>query len=302
MSEKKRQQNMFVPLRVRLRPASEQARSEHEHSSSDLPTHSSITPDNTQDSLSLPLPRGTESAHHTQQIKELIRLGNVLRAELGLDEVLQQIVASISAYTGFQGASINLIKEDSDYLLTVAFTGSPQESERLMRERRITVEQMMRIMRSEFRISQSYFIPHEYINEFADIPIVVDMPQENYVTDGWHPEDGFIIPLYSPRKQKLLGFLSLDEPLDGKIPTLENIEMLELFANQAAIAIDSARIFQKREAERVALEEAIVLLRRDLEQVQHGDLRVRVKSSHQKLQPVVEAINVTIEEISEILG
>src|SRR5207253_9725673 len=154
----------------------------------------------------------------------------------------------------------------------------------------------------EFRIRQSDFIPHEYINEFADIAIVVAMPQENYETDDWRPEDGLIIPLYSPRKKKLLGFLSLDEPADGRIPTLESIEMLELFANQAAIAIDSARIFQKREAERVALEEAIVLLRQDLELVQRGDLRVRVQSSHQKLQPIVEAINITIKEISEILG
>jgi methyl-accepting chemotaxis protein len=80
------------------------------------------------------------------------------------------------------------------------------------------------------------------------------------------------------------------------------MEMVELFANQAAIAIDSARIFQEREAERVALEDAIIVLRQDLEHVQHGDLRVRVQCSHPKLQPVVEAINATIEEISEILG
>ena len=301
MSEKK-QQNVFVPLRVRFRSPAKQAQSENEHPSPILSTYPSTMPDNTHDFLIVPLPMGTESAQFTQQIKELIRLGNVLRAELGLNEVLQQIVASISTYTGFRSASINLVKEESDYLLTVAFTGSPEESERLMRERRITVEQMMRVMRTEFRISQSYFIPHEYINEFADIPIVVDMPQENYETDGWHPEDGLIIPLYSPRKKKLLGFLSLDEPADAKIPTLESIEMIELFANQAAIAIDSARIFQEREAERVALEEAIVLLRQDLELVQSGDLRVRVQSSHQKLQPIVEAINITIKEISEILG
>ena len=50
----------------------------------------------------IPLPSGTESAQRTQQIKELIRLGNVLRAELGLNEVLQQIVASISTCTGFR--------------------------------------------------------------------------------------------------------------------------------------------------------------------------------------------------------
>ncbi len=77
---------------------------------------------------------------------------------------------------------------------------------------------------------------------------------------------------------------------------------MELFASQAAIAIDNARIFQEREAERLALEEAIALLRRDLEQVQEGDLRIRVRSSHEKLQPVADAINTMVVEISEILG
>ncbi len=38
---------------------------------------------------------------HARQIKELIRLGNILRAEPGFDEVLNQIVAAISTCTGF---------------------------------------------------------------------------------------------------------------------------------------------------------------------------------------------------------
>ncbi len=177
-----------------------------------------------------------------------------------------------------------------------------EEGNRFIRENPLTAEQMHRLMRREFRISQSYFIPHEFSDEFTDIPWAVDMPLANYKPGGWHPEDALIIPLYSLRKRKLLGFLSLDEPEDGKIPSLESIEMIELFANQAAIAIDSARIFQEREAERVILEEAIDLLRRDVEQVQYGDLRVRVQSSHEKLQPVVEAMNIMIKEFSEILG
>ena len=78
--------------------------------------------------------------------------------------------------------------------------------------------------------------------------------------------------------------------------------MIELFAGQAAIAIDNARIFQEREVERRALEEAIVHLRKDLERVQGGDLRVRVQPSHEKLQAVGEAINQMIEAISGIVG
>ncbi len=75
-----------------------------------------------------------------------------------------------------------------------------------------------------------------------------------------------------------------------------------MFANQAAIAIDNAVIFQEREAERLALEQAIELLRHDLKRLQSGDLRVHVQSSHEKLQPIVQAVNTMIEEFSEILG
>jgi methyl-accepting chemotaxis protein len=301
MSEKK-QQHTYVPLRVRLRAQTEQPPLERQRLSSFQNVQPSKITDTTPDSSVVPLPRGTESEIRTQQIKELIRLGNVLRAELGFNEVIQQIIASICACTGFSMAVINLVEENNEKTSPVAFAGGTEEGNRMISENPLTLEQMHRLMRSEFRISQSYFIPHQYADMYADIVVVVEKSVEDYEPGGWHPEDLLIVPLFSPRQRKLLGVLSLDDPEDGRIPTLESMEMIELFANQAAIAIDSARIFQERETERVALEEAIVRLRQDLEQVQHGDLRVRVQSTHEKLQPVVEAINVTIEEISEVLG
>ena len=301
MSEKK-QQNLFVPLRVRFRSLAEQAQWKKVHAAPMLPSYPSIDDNDALEPPIIPLPKGTESAQRTQQIKELIRLGNVLRAESGLNEVLQQVVASISTCTGFSMAVINLVEDNSDKTSPVAFAGGLEEGNRLISENPLTVEQMHRLMRMEFRISQSYFIPHQYADLYADVVGSVDKSVDDYEPGGWHPEDLLIVPLFSPRQKKLLGVLSLDDPEDGRIPTVESMEMIELFANQAAIAIDSARIFQEREAERVALEEAIVLLRRDLEQVQRGNLRVRVQSSHEKLQPVVEAMNIMIKEISEILG
>ncbi len=93
----------------------------------------------------------------------------------------------------------------------------------------------------------------------------------HYEEGGWHPDDVLLVPLFSPREQKMLGFLSLDDPEDGKIPTEDSIQVTELFANQAAIAIDNARLFQQREAERIALEEGIAQLRTELEPIQRGD-------------------------------
>ncbi len=299
MSEQK-SQSWFVPLRVRFRPATERLQDEHERGGLSSAVASQA--------LQLPTPGLTaeaelESLRRVRQIKELIRLGNILRADSGLDEVLQQIVTSISACTGFRILVINLIEEGSDYVVPVAFAGASAEGERIVRESRMTVERLLRLMRLEFQISQSYFISHEYADVYGDIVIVTDKAVDDYIPGGWHPEDSLLVPLYSPRdKNKLLGFLSLDDPEDCKIPTLESIEVVELFANQAAIAIDNARIFQEREAERQVLEEAIAVLQRDLERVQQGDLSARLRSSHEKLQPVVYAINAMVSEISEILG
>ena len=172
MSEKK-QQNVFVPLRVRFRLTTEQAQTVNEQASSILSTNHSTIPHPAQDSLVVPLPRGTGSAKRTQQIKELIRLGNILRAELGLNEVLQQIVASISTCTGFSLAVINLVEDNNDKTSPVAFAGGSEEGNNLIRENPLTVEQMYRLMRQEFRISQSYFIPHQFADMYADVAVAV---------------------------------------------------------------------------------------------------------------------------------
>lgn len=324
MSEQK-PQSRYVPLRVRFRSPTEQAQWERDHT-----TNAPASDDSTVEPVGarfiappFSAPSSTGSGGNgnggieTRQIKELLRLGSVLRAELGLREILQQMVASISSYVGFRICVIHLAENGNDYLSAVAFVGMSEENQRVLREARRPIREVVRLMRDEYRISQSYFISHEYTDNFSDIVSVTSKSVTDYAPGGWHPDDAFIVPLYSPRnargqsgqvargqerEQELLGFLSLDDPIDGKRPTLQSIEIVELFANQAAIAIDNARIFEEREAEHRALEEAIALLRNDVEQIQQGDLRVHVRSEHEQLQPIGEAINSMAATMRCILG
>lgn len=298
MSER-RQQSWFVPLRVRFRSPAEQAQWERDH----------ILQSTLGDSQTLPPPiadvatgSDIDAQRHTRQIKELLRLSNIMRADLGLSEVLQQIVASASMCTGFRILVVHLIEDGDDFLSPFAFAGMSEENINILRSVRRPVEQVLRLMRPEFRVSQSYFISHEYIQDFADIVSVINKTVEDYESGGWHPDDALIVPLFSPRKKKLLGFLSLDDPEDGKVPTMESIEVAELFANQAAIAIDNARIFQEKEAEVQVQDKALAALLGDLERIQRGDLRARIQPTHEKLQPIGEAINQMVEEFSGILG
>jgi methyl-accepting chemotaxis protein len=316
MSEGK-QQSWLVPLRVRFRAPTEAtlytevaAKNTTALLSPACPapdqnlvpdTPAPFEEDDEPTAPSLPIVKHA-SMQQNRQIKELLRLGNVLRAEQGLSEVLAQIMSSITTCLGFRAAVLKLIEEDHEYLKAMAFTGVSEEDQQELLAHPMRVGQMLRMMQKDFQISQSYFISHEYIHLFADIPMAGGGEVEGYQPGNWHPMDMLIVPLFSVRQRKLLGFLSLDDPTSGRVPTEESIEMAELFAQQAAIAIDNARIFQEQETERLALEEAIVHLRHDLERVQRGDLRVRVQFSHAKLKPLAEAINLTIEEMSSILG
>ncbi|MGH2508355.1 MAG: GAF domain-containing protein, partial [Ktedonobacteraceae bacterium] len=254
MSEGK-QPSWFMPLRTRFRSTLEPVSEKQDIDEAAI----ALTPRPSEEEPTAPsLPAITHNAlRHSQQIKELIYLGNVLRAELGLEEVLEQVVSVINSCTGFHISVIKLIDEGYDYLRMVACAGLCKEDQLTLEEHPMQVNQMLRLMRQEFQISQSYFISHEHLHLFEDITIVgggTGDEEEAHQPGTWHPDDMLIVPLFSPRQRRLLGFLSLDQPLDGKVPTEESIEVVELFANQAAIAIDNACLFQERETERAALE------------------------------------------------
>jgi len=254
------------------------------------------------------LATSTTISHERRQIKELLRLSNIMQAGLGLDEVLRHVVASIALCTGFSMSVICLLEDDNEHVVPIAFTGTSEENERLIRDNPVTRGQMYRLMHPQYRISQSYFIPHQqFMREFPDV-VVTNLTRtitEKELQDEsghWHPQDIFITPLVGSQKQQLLGFISLDEPIDDRIPTLESVEMVELFANQAAIAIDNARIFEERERERVALEQGIAALREDIEQIRHGNFRVHVRSLHPQLNALSEAVNENLASMRSIMS
>ncbi|GER87166.1 hypothetical protein KDW_13280 [Dictyobacter vulcani] len=244
-----------------------------------------------------------EKERHARQVKELVRLCGLLRADLSLEEALQQIVASTAACTGFRALNVNLLDQSGKMLSSVAVTGTTEENVRILRENPFSIETFTSMMLPEFCISQSYHIPHGQYSLSTDMPIVSvrEVDHEQYEPGEWHPEDMFFVPLYSPREEELLGFLSLDDPEDGRVPTEEAVEVIELFANKASIAIDNARLFHDRETEHKALETGIRALSEDIQLLSQGDMRPQISSQHPLLQPIADSLNTTIDRISGLL-
>jgi len=93
----------------------------------------------------------------------------------------------------------------------------------------------------------------------------------------WHPQDMLYAPLRTP-DGKIVGMISLDDPVDGRKPTHETLIPLEIFLNLAAVAIENARLIQELEKARKALREYAEKLEQKVEE------RTReLKESQEKL-------------------
>jgi GAF domain-containing protein len=59
--------------------------------------------------------------------------------------------------------------------------------------------------------------------------------------DTWDPRDLLYMPLLG-RVGRIMGIISLDDPDDGRRPTAESLQIIELFAQGAALTIENAQL------------------------------------------------------------
>ncbi len=184
------------------------------------------------------------------QLREILELGNTLRADRDLSDILGQVAYGVVGSVGFGVVLFSLVAEDNPTVLErLAGAGIPLEDFRHLQEVRPPLRVYQDLFRDEFRISRSYFIPEEAglsLSEehFYRFPGMVYA--EELDPSEWHPRDLLLVPMYSSAGD-LLGMMSLDNPFDRKRPVRRVVEALEIFANQAAIAAENARLFRERE-------------------------------------------------------
>ena len=99
-----------------------------------------------------------------------------------------------------------------------------------------------------FKIGEFYYLPWSdpwVRRKFAEGVVPSKIPPEEMV--DWDPQDMLYAPLRVPGG-RIVGVLSVDDPVDGRRPTRESLAPLELFLHQAAVAIENARLIRDLEA------------------------------------------------------
>jgi signal transduction histidine kinase len=74
--------------------------------------------------------------------------------------------------------------------------------------------------------------------------------------DAWHERDTLTLVL-PDRDGNMLGYLSADAPIDGKVPTLETLRRMQLFVNLVGLALANSRSAHAEIERRQILEENV---------------------------------------------
>ena len=164
-------------------------------------------------------------------LNEVLEIGNALRADMDLNALLEQIAFSVTEAAGFRLVVFSLIDPDQpDLLRTVTGAGLALADLEARRRNPLSVSAMHPLLDSQYRLGRAYFVP-------------VDAPATK--NGAWHEGDQLVVPLYSTERE-LIGVMSVDDPFTHERPTRRVVETLEIFANQAAIAVENARLFSQR--------------------------------------------------------
>jgi GAF domain-containing protein len=159
--------------------------------------------------------------------------------EKPIEQSLRTIAERISESTNFKAVLISIYERDTGMLRRVTGVGFPQDTLNELTARKQPFASLLQILKPEFSVSHSYFIPVDQSPIVpADVHIVTldEESREKKTPNSWDPDDT-LVTVVEDNHGNPLGIVSVDSPRNGLRPDLATIEALEIFAGQAALAI-----------------------------------------------------------------
>ncbi|OGS55522.1 MAG: hypothetical protein A3K60_05115 [Euryarchaeota archaeon RBG_19FT_COMBO_56_21] len=191
-----------------------------------------------------------------------------LYAGSDLDSLLNRIVKAVSETFGLKVSTIGIIdKETGLYCVRASYGFDPETTKKILQVK-YTKERMAEDLKPEFKIGRNtYYVPQEgWVPEeedwlFIAHPELANVPRAS--PTEWHACD-FIDFLMYEKDGTLLGYLEIEEPLDGKVPDDEKLRAIEGFSDLAAIAIQNAKLYEQIQEDRKKVEILLDLIGHDI--------------------------------------
>ena len=184
------------------------------------------------------------------QLAKILKVGEDIIFNIKLPDILSNICGAIQSM-GWGIVIIAIKQEDVPFSKIAAFRGIQKgKIQKFVSKREYLFKNTLKYLRNEYRIGHSYFLECSTITD------------ENYITHGienqyssnqlWHEGDVLLCPVKI--KNRILGFIMVFEPTDGLRPNKDKTQILEIFAQKAAVGIENKQLFREIESRAKELE------------------------------------------------
>jgi PAS domain S-box-containing protein len=187
------------------------------------------------------------------RLRGLLEVTRLVRTGEELPELLGAIARTISDSLAFRTVVINLYRREWDDFIVTTVYGSDDAKAALLGQVQPPSE-WEPLLDARFLQRGAYFITAGDIDwdavggtTYTPDLVVSDDPT------AWHPDDALFTPMRGPDGE-LLGILSVDEPLSGRRPSGDEIDVLVAVCEHAALAVQAAQEGARAQANRDALE------------------------------------------------
>ncbi len=195
------------------------------------------------------LDRSENLRRRVDQLNRIFELGHMVQSNADPASILEAIAYSVQQSVGFDAIVMLLMDADTNTLRRVAHAGLPLDTFNQSRHNTLPVEALENLFKPDFRISESYFFPVEQVKDWFvegvqslsahfDGNRTLDMSDK----ESWHDGDLFVVRMTGP-SGALIGLMCLDRPHTNMRPDRGTVEVLEIFANQAASTIENTRLY-----------------------------------------------------------
>ena len=174
-----------------------------------------------------------------KQLDRVFELGKELTLENHIDELLPKIVQAIRRTLGWNIVILDKKDAYTENFYNVCYSGINKNIFESI-QKKYPGTMYAHLKNNCFKQSNSSFLDHKYVQLQ-----ILEKDKHRFQTmigKEWNDRDWVFVPIRSHGRE--LGVISVNDPVDRLRPNDEKVRSLEYFANQAAVALENATLYE----------------------------------------------------------
>jgi diguanylate cyclase (GGDEF)-like protein len=188
-------------------------------------------------------------------LRGLLQVTRLLRAREDLPALLDAVARTIGETLGFRTVAVNLYRPAWDDFEVVVVHGNQHARAALAGTTRDGAHLVV-LLHERFERRGAYYVPKDAVDWDSLGPSYTPEGEGRAHPDAWDPEDALLVPMRDAAGN-LLGTISVDEPVNGRVPSNEELDLLVALADHAALAVEEANETRNARRHQRALEELL---------------------------------------------